>query len=277
MDKVIPSEKRWALTHRTAALLSHDQKHSQRDFQIPGTLFPKQFSRKFSNRIEKDTSSEFLMRGHTICCVKNVWRFRQDKSWPILMHFLCRLPNCASFLRPVPPRWGFQHSLSAKNRFYLKDLTTEPYLEMQWKGCTKQWKSPQANCWTVNFKNAFLEEVQGSPLSLEFYFFFLSLLHPLILLGAKSVGSLLKCRILNRYMATYSMYLITAIDAADKPSQQVRSIIHYHSKLFRLFLLIHAVAVFCTSSRPLLAAVTTLVVLPVICNLSNMIEPYSFV
>lgn len=53
--------------------------------------------------------------------------------------------------------------------------------------------------------------------------------------------------------------------------------IHHHSKLFRFFLLIHAFAAFCTSSWPFLAAVTTLVVLPVICNLSNMIEPCSFV
>lgn len=66
----------------------------------------------------------------------------------------------------------------------------------------------------------------------------------------KSVGSLLEHRMLNRYVATYSLYLTTAQDAAHKPLHQVkvRSTIHYHSKLFRLFRLIHAVAVFCTSS-----------------------------
>jgi len=38
-NSLIHSERRWAVVHRTATLLSHDQNHSQRNFQIPVSLY----------------------------------------------------------------------------------------------------------------------------------------------------------------------------------------------------------------------------------------------
>lgn len=59
-------------------------------------------------------------------------------------------------------------------------------------------------------------------MSLEFYFFFLSLLHPLLLLGAKSVGSLPKHRMSNTYVATYSTYLTTAEMLLTSPRTKLK-------------------------------------------------------
>lgn len=197
------------------------------------------------------------------------------------MHFLHSLPNHAPFLRPVPPQWGFWHPRSVENRWALpegldKGTIFRDAMKRMYVFSCENLHRQIAKLQTLKMR--LLKKFKGllchcSFISSSFPF------HPLPLLGAKSVVSLLKHRISNIYVATYSTYLTTARDAADKPLHQVkvRSLIHYHSKLFRLFLLNHAVAVFCTSSWPLLAAVTTLVVLPVICNLSNMIEPCSFV